>query len=210
MSQTITPNNQEIVAKLKDAALFKGVEPTALDDLVKIMPHEIIPAGKVIFHKGDPGDTMYILSRGKMRIFTTDAGQNEIVLTYFEPVRVFGDFSLLDQQPRSASAAAVDEIDVLVLKRDVFLQFLPQHPSVGLAMLRNLSDRVRYITNYMNKIGDLTQRLSGGNYDQLIAEITESTSGADDSDIKGLINAFVKMVHSLKDREAQSKSASQE
>jgi CRP-like cAMP-binding protein len=193
-----------IVDKIKESPLFKGVEPAALEAMIKVMAVQTIPANTVIFRKGDPGDSMYILTNGKMRIFTTDAEGNEIVLTYFEPVRVFGDFSLLDQQPRSASAGTVDQIDVLVLTRETFLNFLPQYPSVGLAMLRNLADRVRYITTYMNKIGDLAQRLSSGEYDRIIAEITQSSEGADDSDIKGLISAFVKMVYSVKEREEQA------
>lgn len=197
---------KHIVDQLTASPLFKGVEPAALEAMLKVMTPQTIPAGTVIFKKGDPGDSMYILTSGKMRIFTTDVEGNEIVLTYFEPVRVFGDFSLLDRQPRSASAGTVNQIEVLVLSRDTFLQFLPQYPSVGLAMLRNLADRVRYITNYMNKIGDLAQRLSSGEYDRIITEITQSSEGSDDSDIKGLISAFVKMVYSVKEREEQAKT----
>jgi CRP-like cAMP-binding protein len=195
---------KHIIDQITESPLFKGVEPAALEAMLKVMTPQTFPANTTIFRKGDPGDSMYILTSGKMRIFTTDAEGNEIVLTYFEPVRVFGDFSLLDRQPRSASAGTVNEIEVLVLSRDTFLNFLPQYPSVGLAMLRNLADRVRYITNYMNKIGDLAQRLSSGEYDRIIAEITQSTEGADDSDIKGLISAFVKMVYSVKEREEQA------
>lgn len=195
---------KHIIDQIKESPLFKGVEPAALEAMLKVMTPQTFPVNTTIFRKGDPGDSMYILTSGKMRIFTTDAEGNEIVLTYFEPVRVFGDFSLLDRQPRSASAGTVDPIEVLVLSRDTFLNFLPQYPSVGLAMLRNLADRVRYITNYMNKIGDLAQRLSSGEYDRIIAEITQSTEGADDSDIKGLISAFVKMVYSVKEREEQA------
>lgn len=197
---------KHIVDQLTASPLFKGVEPAALEAMLKVMTPQTIPANTVIFKKGDPGDSMYILTSGKMRIFTTDVEGNEIVLTYFEPVRVFGDFSLLDRQPRSASAGTVNQIEVLVLSRDTFLQFLPQYPSVGLAMLRNLADRVRYITNYMNKIGDLAQRLSSGEYDRIITEITQSSEGSDDSDIKGLISAFVKMVYSVKEREEQAKT----
>ncbi len=190
--------------QLKESPLFKGVEPAALTALIAAMEPQTFPAGATIFAKGDPGDAMYILTRGKLRIFTTDQEGNEIILAVFEPVRVFGDFSLLDKQPRSASAGAVESIDVLRLSREAFMQFLPQYPSVGLAMLRNLADRVRYITTYMNKIGDLAQRLSKGDYDRIIAEVSEASAGADDTDVKSLITAFVKMIHSLRDREQQT------
>lgn len=197
---------QHVIDQIKESSLFKGVEPVALEALVKAMQPQSISAGTVIFHKGDPGDSMYILTKGKLRIFTYDGENNEIVLTYFEPVRVFGDFSLLDKQPRSASAGAVEDIEVLVLSRDAFMTFLPQYPSVGLAILRNLADRVRYITNYMNKIGDLAQRMSTGDYDRIIAEVSETTAGSGDSDIKGLISAFVRMVHSVKERDEAAKT----
>jgi CRP-like cAMP-binding protein len=196
----------EVIDNIKQSALFKGVEPVALEALVQAMTPLKFAAGSTIFNKGDPGDSLYILTRGKLKIFTTDAEKNEIVLTYFDPVRVFGDFSLLDEQPRSASAGAVDAIEVLQLNRDAFMQFLPQYPSVGLAMLRNLADRVRYITTYMNKLGDLAQKLSTGEYDRILAEITQSSSETDDSDIKGLITAFVKMVHSVRERDEKARA----
>lgn len=190
-----------IADQLKQSPLFKSVEPEALEALVKVMTPKSFPANTVVFEKGDPGDTMYIITAGRLRIYTHDEMGNLITLTYFEPVRVFGDFALLDQQARSASAAAVEPLEVLALTREMFFQFVREYPSLGLAMLRNLVERVRYITNYLNKVNDAITVLSSWDYERAIQEL--AVSSTDDSDIKGLIGAFVQMVHSIREREAK-------
>ncbi len=195
-----------IAEQLKNSPLFKGVEIEALNALIERMKPQSYPAGAILFEKNDPGDTMYIITAGRLRIFTRDPQGHDITLTFYGPPRVFGDFALLDQQPRSASASAVEPLEVLALTRADFLDFLPQYPSLGLAMLRNLTDRVRYITIYLNKINDFGQRLAHGEYARAIQEFTASST--DDSDIKGLIAAFVQMVHVLQEREAERNAPS--
>ncbi len=188
-----------VTEQLKESALFKGIEIAGLEALVQAMKPQSFPEGAVLFEKDDPGDTMYIILSGKLRIYTHDQEGNLITLTYFGATRIFGEFALLDQQPRSASAAAVEPLEVLALHRSEFLEFLPKYPAVGLAMLRNLTDRVRYITVYQNKIKEFAERISQGEYEQAIRELTAAST--DDGDIQGMIAAFVQMVHSVQERE---------
>lgn len=192
----------DIVEQL--GASFKGVSPADLRVIVNLMKRETYPAGTILFKKGDAGDSMYIIVSGRLRIYTYDAQGNELTLTQYGPARVFGDFSLLDQQPRSASAEAVDQLEVLMLRRDEFLKLLPQYPMLGLALIRNLADRVRHITYYLNTVNSFTQRLSAGEYEQAIKEIPVNNN---DHEIQGLFKTYLEMVHSLQAREEQLKQA---
>lgn len=200
-----TTDLTQAVTQLESTLLFKGVAHEDLAALVAVMQPQSFAAGSVVFEKDTPGDTMYLILAGQLRIYSTDAEGHSITLTFYGPGRVFGDFALLDEQPRSAAAAAVDTLEVLALNRADFLKFLPEHPSIGLAMVRSLADRVRYITIYLNKINDFSQRLVAGEYERALQEF--AVGDAEDSEVKGLIAAFAEMVHSLQARESQAQSA---
>ncbi len=193
------------VTQLESTQLFKGVSHHDLAALIAVMQPQTFASGSMLSEKGAPGDTMYLILAGQLRIYSTDADGHPITLTFYGPGRLFGDFALIDGQPRSAAAAAVDTLEVLALNRADFLKFLPEHPSIGLAMVRNLADRIRYITIYLNKINDFSQRLAAGEYERALQEF--AVGGAEDSEVKGLIAAFVEMVHSLQARESQAQSA---
>lgn len=187
-----------IVEQLKDAPLFKGVAPGDLEALVHEMKKVEFPAGHVLFRKGDIGDAMYIILSGRVRIFTPDKRGHEITLAYHEPYRIFGDYALLDQQPRSASAAIEAPTTLLMLARESFMAFLPKHPTVGLAMIRNLADQVRHVTNFLSRVNDSMEQLAAGKYEQAIREI--ASSGTDD-EMQRLVKAFIQMVHKVRERE---------
>jgi CRP-like cAMP-binding protein len=170
------------------------------------MKPESFAAGQTVFHKGDPGDKLYLITSGKLRIYSQDPRGNEITLTYYEQPRVFGDIALMDEQPRSASAIAIESLEVLALTRNELVDFLPDHPAIGQVMLRNLVDRVRYITVYLNHINDFGQRLLDGDYERALAEFAAVRMDSADSQINELIVAFGQMVHTLREQGMQPKT----
>ncbi len=200
-SPSVSVNAAEIAGQLKQSALFKPVSESDLQALVGAMTPQAIETGTTLFNKGDQGDAMYIILSGKVHIFTLNANGDPITLAHYGPGHVFGDFTLLDEQPRSASAVTEEACDLLVLTRAQFQEFLPQHPAIGLAMIRHLTDRLRYITIYLNKVTAFGQKLVDGNYDAALAELAASEGNV--SEIDGLIAAFMHMIHKVKDREAQ-------
>jgi CRP-like cAMP-binding protein len=188
-----------IVDQLKGALLFRGVDQADCEALIKVMRRQSYPAGAILFQKGDPGDTMYIILGGRIRIFVTDAEARELTIRHYGPGEMFGEFSPIDQKPRSASAAAAEPLDVLILHRDDFLTFLQDRPLVGLAMMRTLVERLRYTTNYLQQVMDAIQQLSQGSFNPLAEEVP--AAGAD-ADIQKLIEVFLEMVRSVQAREA--------
>jgi CRP-like cAMP-binding protein len=193
----------EIAEQLRQAPLFKGVSLPDLEALVKAMKQESYAAGSLLFSKGDPGDSLYIILSGKVKIYTHDAEGKEFTLTEYGGGKVFGDFSILDQQPRSAYATVIEAAELMTLSRDQFMAFMPTHPSLGLTIIRHLTDRLRYITVYLNKVTTFGERLASGEYERAIQEFT--TVGPDegevDTQIETLIAAFMQMARSVKDRE---------
>lgn len=140
-----------IMEQLQKSDLFKEVAPADLEALVERMKVQSFPEGAVLFKAGDVGDAMYIIRSGRIRIFMHDAAQNEITLTHYGQNEIFGELSPIDQRPRSASAAAAEPLEVLVLSREDFLSFLNERPQIGLAMMRSLAQRLRNTTTYLEE-----------------------------------------------------------
>jgi CRP-like cAMP-binding protein len=175
-----------------------------VEALLKVMQRRTYPPGAVLFERGSVGDEMFIILAGRIRIYTYDEYGNELTLRHYGQNDIFGELSPLDQGTRSASAAAAEPLEVLVLNRENLLSFLQDRPSVGLAMMRALASRVRYTTDYLTKVMEWVHRLSKGEYEATIQEIAQTQR---DSDIENLISSFVQMVHTMQAREQNLKEA---
>jgi len=191
----------DIAERLENYTLFKGVPPADREALIGVMQLKHYAKGEVLFQRGDPGDSMYVILKGKVRIYTQDADGNEFTVRYLD--EMFGEFSMLDNRPRSTAVAAAEALDVLVLQRDDFIAFLRERPVVGLSMMRNLVERVRYTTMYLQHVMDATRQLAQGNY-QIVDVAPDSGSSGE---IHELVSAFVRMVQDVQTREAALKRA---
>ncbi len=196
LDETSPTDLSAIADRLAGHALFKGVDRVDREALIRVMERRHFPKGTVLFHKGDPGSSMYIILRGKVRVYTEDAEGNEFTIRYLS--EMFGEFSMLDERPRSASVVAAEDLDVLILHRDDFTRYLREHPMVGLAMMRNLVERVRYTTTYLQRVVEATRQLATGHYDLGMGGAPEAET---DAEIQALIQAFVQMVQQVQTRE---------
>jgi len=192
----------EIAQQLKKTNLFADVALEDLQALSKVMEPLTFSPGVVVFNLGDRGDAMYIIQSGRIRIFIFDNEGQELTLMHYGENEVFGEFSLLDDKPRSASAAAAEMLTVFMLRRDDFLNFLSNRPLVSIAMMRSLAQRARYTTSYVEEVVHWAKSLAKGEYNLVIEEITKSE---DRTEIKGLIAAFLQMTKSVQEREEELK-----
>jgi uncharacterized membrane protein len=134
---------------LAEVPMFHSLPLTELERLAEIMREDVVPDGRVLFDVGDPGASMYIVKSGKIRIsIPGDAGE-EVPLAHLGPGEFFGELALLDGQPRSARASAVDATDLYVLSRDSFLSFIGSRPDTALAMLSATAKRLRHTDELM-------------------------------------------------------------
>ena len=123
--------------------LMSTMPQRVLDDLVKFTTIARVEPHRVIFSKGDPGDCLYGILAGRVRIFSASPEGDEIVLNVLESGELFGEIALLDGSTRTASAAAMEQADLMRIHRDHFLPYVRANPDLLLSMLTLLCNRLR-------------------------------------------------------------------
>ena len=132
-----------------DVSLFEGVELFELlhdDDrqaLAAVVDTERVPAGEILFRAGEPGEALYVVHSGSVELFIKDTAGQKIVLTVAEAGDIFGELALLDAGPRTATAVAVADTELLALDRDDLLLLFQRRPDAALHMLAALSGMTR-------------------------------------------------------------------
>ena len=124
--------------------LISTMPEGALDDLVKFTTVARFEPHRVIFSKGDKGDCLYGILSGRVRIYSNSAEGAEIMLNVLEQGDLFGEIALLDGSTRTASAAAIEQTDLLRIHRAHFLPYVKANPDLILAMLTLLCQRLRW------------------------------------------------------------------
>lgn len=193
------------VEELQKFALFRSVSRQALEDLIKVLQERHYPAGHVIFRRGDPGDSMYLVRSGRIAIFLSGDNGSDIVFRHYGAGQVVGEFALLDDKERSASARVADPCDAWVLSKSDFLHLVNERPIFGVELMRGLSERVRYTTDYLRRLNGAVELLINNDYERALSEMTASAA---DDEIQGLITAFVEVVRSMQRRQKDFRSAS--
>jgi CRP/FNR family cyclic AMP-dependent transcriptional regulator len=140
---------------LRKLALFSGLSDSELEALADRLGKRTFGRGVIIFHKDSPGDTMYIIESGMVRIFILSESGQELSVRVYGTGEVFGELSMLDGLPRSAGAIAMEETQVLTLQREDFLELLEAYPRLAKGIVATLSARVRYTTQYAESLAFL-------------------------------------------------------
>lgn len=140
------------VTMLRNVPLFAGLSDQELEVLADSLGKRTFGKGMIIFHKGSPGQTLYIIKAGKVRIFTLSESGQEIAVNIYGPGDVFGELALLDGLPRSAGAAAMEKTVTLTLHRDDFLRHLEAYPRMARSIMEVLSTRLRYTTAHAESL----------------------------------------------------------
>ena len=96
-----------------------------------------------MFRCGDPGDSLFIVSKGEVEIFIRDDTGHKIVLEHCRHGDIFGELSMLDHGPRSASAAVTHHLEALTMDHETLQDFLKTHPSAAVGLLASMSRRLR-------------------------------------------------------------------
>lgn len=131
----------------------------ALADSVRVRRYR---RGEVVFHQGDPGDALYILVSGRIKISSPSETGVEAILATLQPGEFFGALALLDGAPRSASATAVDGTEVMILPRSTFRRLLNEHGAIRDHVLAALAGEVRRLTYHVEELHflDIAGRLA--------------------------------------------------
>ncbi|MFM7776299.1 MAG: Crp/Fnr family transcriptional regulator, partial [Actinomycetota bacterium] len=137
---------------VRKAPIFQGLDDAAANTLRASMSPVKLRKGQSLFKEGDDGDHLYIVTTGKIKLGTKSQDGRENLLMILGPGEMFGDLSLFDAGPRTATATAVTESRLLVLGQDKVIPWVKEHPEVSLHLLARLASRLRR-TNEV--VGDL-------------------------------------------------------
>jgi CRP/FNR family transcriptional regulator/CRP/FNR family cyclic AMP-dependent transcriptional regulator len=111
--------------------------------LAGLLHRRFYQRGEVVFHRGDPGDVLHLVHRGRLKVVLQSAGGEQALLTIVGPGDLFGELALLDGQPRSATVVALEPAETATLGRLDFLDLVRRSPSAAERLLIALACIVR-------------------------------------------------------------------
>ena len=128
---------------LRRVSIFADLEEEALASIARLMSERRFPKESVIVGQEDLGDSLFVVSRGKVKVVLYGRSGREVILSIFKAGDFFGEMSLLDNQPRSANVIALEDSTLLTLERRAFAAHLEQYPQTALQILAEMSRRLR-------------------------------------------------------------------
>ena len=131
---------QDTLAK---AGIFQGVDAEAVDTLINEMETVTFARGTTIFDEGEPGDRLYIIVDGKVKLARHAPDGRENLLSVMGPSDMFGELSIFDPGPRTSSAVCVTGVTAATMNSTMLKQWIDTHPEISQQLLRVLARRLR-------------------------------------------------------------------
>jgi len=135
---------------LANIPLFESLTPEDLDALARRMEQIDYPENSVIFNQGDEGSSLFLIEEGAVDI-SYGEGRGRVVLATLFPSQYFGELSLFDGAPRSATATAVKRSLLLRLDREHLVDFVNKNPAAALRIIAEMSERLRQTNELMSR-----------------------------------------------------------
>jgi CRP-like cAMP-binding protein len=134
---------------LARAGIFQGVEPAAAEALAQTLESVEFPRGHVIFAEGEPGDRLYIITSGKVKIGRKSADGRENLLSIMGPSDMFGELSIFDPGPRTSTVTAVTDVRAMGMGRPELREWITKRPEIAEQLLRVIARRLRRTNNML-------------------------------------------------------------
>ncbi|CAN5447136.1 Crp/Fnr family transcriptional regulator [soil metagenome] len=125
------------------APLFAALDQASAERLIQSMTASMCLKGEEIFHEGDRGDSLYVITTGKVKLGRSSSDGRESLLAVLGPGEMFGELSMFDPGPRLTSATAVNDTHLIALHNRDLRSFIADHPEVAMQMLAGLARRLR-------------------------------------------------------------------
>jgi len=160
---------------LATVPLFGGLDREELDRFAELTREKSYPRGSVILFEHDPGDSLFVVRSGRVKVVLVGEDGREVILGVLGVGEHFGELSLIDDRPRSAHVIAMDDADLLVLRREDFRKRVESSPAVAWSLLSELSRRLRQADE---KIGGLVLLDVPGRIARLLLDLSEEAGSA--------------------------------
>lgn len=147
---------------LRKHEIFSDLDNEALEQLGRYAKHTVLKRGATIFSKGDPGNSLYAVVAGTVKISISSPDGRNAILNLIGPGETFGEMSVLDGQTRSADAIANTNCEIYVIDRRDFLPFMRNQPALSMKFIELLCTRLRWTSDQVEQVilQDLPGRLA--------------------------------------------------
>ena len=159
---------------LRKVPLFASPPESELGAFAELARERTYPKGSVILFEDDVGDALYLVAAGQVKVVLIGEDGREVILSVLREGSFFGEMALIDDQPRSAHVIAMQDSTMLMLRREDFQSRLRTSPEVAIALMRELSRRLRRADE---KIGSLVLLDVNGRVADLILRLAEEEDG---------------------------------
>ncbi len=134
---------QQIATALRGVPLFRLLNERQARELARVAHRYRYGAGQRIVTQGDSGDSFYVILSGQVKVSVMSPEGQEAILVVLDAGEGFGEFALLDDQPRSATIEATQPTEAVALRKDDFTRLLRQMPDIAIGLLKVLTKRLR-------------------------------------------------------------------
>ena len=162
---------------LKNCTLFRDLPTDSLTRIAWLANSRTYHRDAVICTQGEPGDALFVVVSGRVRISATSEKGKEVFFNLMGPNDAFGEIAVIDGEPRTASAVAMEETNLLVISRPHFIQLLEKDPTVSIHLLKLFCARIRWSSEMIEEAAffDVPARMAR----RLIDLIPETREGQD-------------------------------
>jgi CRP-like cAMP-binding protein len=200
-----------VAARLKKFDFFDDLPDEVIHSLVEQVEKITLKPDEVLFNKGDIGDALYVVETGRVKMVGTNKDGQEMVFNQVGAGAVIGEMAIIDQQPRSAGVVAITESELLKLSQEAFMRVFEEQPLLGMEISRNVIQRLRLATTYIELAIEWSKEIADGNYDYVEQQAQAEDASADvasQSDRKRaqrFLGTFFQMVKGVREREEMLK-----
>jgi CRP/FNR family transcriptional regulator, cyclic AMP receptor protein len=145
-------DTQNETVYLKQVPLFADLADEDIRALMAIARKRTFRSGEVIFHRDDPGQVLYVIKEGKVKIYLISPEGQEISLVVYGKGECFGEFSIIDDLPRSSNAVALEKVECYTLQRSDFHNAIMKNPKIAIQLLEVLTKRLRTTNNMVEDL----------------------------------------------------------
>ncbi|HVY61422.1 MAG TPA: DUF1003 domain-containing protein [Planctomycetota bacterium] len=165
---------------LQEIPLFSTLPAADLDVLATRCRAAAFEAGAKIFASGDPGDVFYAITRGRVRVWQKDDDGEEVTFGVLGPGEFFGELSLLDGEPRSANATALERTELVALERAELLRLLEERPRMAVAVLTATGKRLREANQFLRTRAsrNVNEEAEEGTVGERVADLVAAFGGS--------------------------------
>ncbi len=130
-------------AFLKRVPLFSGLTDSQIERLAAGSVRRSFPKGRTIVAEGEPSQSLYVLLSGRAKVQRSDTEGKEVILAVLGPGECFGEMSLIDDAPRSASVITIESCDFMSINKESFKSMLVSSPEISMRIMKGLVKRLR-------------------------------------------------------------------